>query len=109
MPSLSKVYLVWPTGAKMKFLPPIEWCRTLQLAVYGILVALSLLTYMVLPPEGTIWYMITGSLTISFILQLVIIIAAAGTGFWGVLCKGCSPYTCQQSFVYTCNLKIRCF
>jgi hypothetical protein len=59
--------------------------QNLQLAVYGVLVALSLLTYMVSPPEGTLWYMITGSLTISFIMQITIIVIAAGTGFWGTM------------------------
>ena len=59
--------------------------QNLQLAVYGVLVALSLLTYMVSPPEGTLWYMITGSLAISFIMQIVIIVIAAGAGFWGTM------------------------
>jgi hypothetical protein len=38
---------------------------------------------MISPAEGTIWYMITGSLGIATILQLVLIAVATGTGFWG--------------------------
>jgi hypothetical protein len=57
--------------------------QNLQLGVYGVLVALSLMTYMISPAEGTIWYMITGSLGIATIFQLVLIAVATGTGFWG--------------------------
>ena len=43
--------------------------------------------------------MITGSLTISFIFQLVIIIAAAGTGFWGTLQRD-ARYTLASSLLF---------
>lgn len=99
MPTFIESLLGGPLVPKMKFLPPDRMVQNLQLAVYGILVALSLLTYMVSPPEGTIWYMITGSLTISFILQLVIIIAAAGTGFWGTLQRD-ARYTLASSLLF---------
>jgi len=85
MPTFIESLLGGPLVTKMKFLPPDRMVQNLQLAVYGVLVALSLLTYMVSPPEGTLWYMITGSLTISFFMQIVIIVSAAGTGFWGTL------------------------
>ena len=55
--------------------------QNLQLAVYGVLVALSLMTYIISPPEGTIWFMITGSLGIATIMQLILIVGATGTGF----------------------------
>ena len=85
MPSFIESLLGGPLIPKMKFLPPDRMVQNLQLAVYGVLVALSLLTYMLSPPEGTIWYMVTGSLTISFILQIIIILGAAATGFWGTI------------------------
>ena len=83
MPSFVESLLGGPIVTKMKFLAPDKMVQNLQLAVYGVLVALSLMTYMVSPPEGTIWFMITGNLAIALIMQLVIIALAAGTGFWG--------------------------
>jgi len=83
IPSFIESLLGGPLVPKTKFLPPAKMVQNLQLGVYGILVALSLLTYMISPAEGTIWYMITGSLGIATILQLLLIAAATGTGFWG--------------------------
>ena len=85
MPTFIESLLGGPLVPKTKFLPPDRMVQNLQLGVYGVLVALSLLTYMVSPPEGTLWYMITGSLAISFIMQIAIIVIAAGTGFWGTM------------------------
>ena len=81
MPSFVESLLGGPIVTKMKFLAPDKMVQNLQLAVYGVLVALSLMTYMVSPPEGTIWFMITGNLAIALIMQLVIIALAAGTDF----------------------------
>jgi hypothetical protein len=83
IPSFIESLLGGPLVPKTKFLPPAKMVQNLQLGVYGVLVALSLLTYMISPAEGTIWYMITGSLGIATVLQLVLIAAATGTGFWG--------------------------
>ena len=83
IPTFIESLLGGPLVPKAKFLPPAKWVQTLQLVVYGVLVALAMLTYMISPPEGTIWYMITGSLGIATVLQLVLIVAATGTGFWG--------------------------
>jgi hypothetical protein len=83
IPSFIESLLGGPLVPKTKFLPPAKMVQNLQLGVYGVLVALSLLTYMISPAEGTIWYMITGSLGVATILQLLLIAAATGTGFWG--------------------------
>jgi hypothetical protein len=83
IPSFIESLLGGPLVPKTKFLPPAKMVQNLQLGVYGILVALALMTYMISPAEGTLWYMITGSLGIATILQLVLIAAATGTGFWG--------------------------
>ena len=55
MPTFIESLLGGPLVPKTKFLPPDRMVQNLQLAVYGVLVALSLLTYMVSPPEGTLW------------------------------------------------------
>lgn len=83
IPSFIESLLGGPLVPKTKFLPPAKMVQNLQLGVYGVLVALSLMTYMISPAEGTIWYMITGSLGIATVLQLLLIAAATGTGFWG--------------------------
>ncbi len=83
IPSFIESLLGGPLVPKTKFLPPAKMVQNLQLGVYGILVALALLTYMISPAEGTIWYMITGSLGVATVLQLILIAGATGTGFWG--------------------------
>ena len=83
IPSFIESLLGGPSVPKTKFLPPAKMVQNLQLGVYGILVALALLTYMISPAEGTIWYMITGSLGVATVLQLILIAGATGTGFWG--------------------------
>ena len=72
-----------PLVPKMKFLPPDKMVQNLQIAVYGVLVALALLTYMISPPEGTLWYIVTGSLGVANLLQLSIIVGATVAGFMG--------------------------
>ena len=83
IPSFIESLLGGPLVPKTKFLAPDKMVQNLQLAVYGVLVALSLMTYIISPPEGTIWFMITGSLGIATIMQLILIVGATGTGFWG--------------------------
>ena len=83
IPTFIESLLGGPLVPKTKFLPPDKMVQNLQLGVYGVLVALSLMTYIISPPDGTIWYMLTGSLGLATILQLVIIAGATGTGFWG--------------------------
>ena len=83
IPSFIESLLGGPLVPKTKFLAPDKMVQNLQLGVYGVLVALALLTYIISPPEGTIWFMITGSLGIATIMQLVLIAGATGTGFWG--------------------------
>ena len=83
IPTFIESLLGGPLVPKTKFLPLDKMVQNLQLGVYGVLVALSLMTYIISPPDGTIWYMLTGSLGLATILQLVIIAGATGTGFWG--------------------------
>ena len=83
IPSFIESLLGGPLVPKTKFLAPDKMVQNLQLGVYGVLVALALLTYIISPPEGTIWFMITGSLGIATIMQLLLIAGATGTGFWG--------------------------
>jgi hypothetical protein len=67
----------------MKFLPPDKMVQNLQIGVYGILIALALLTFIVSPEEGSLWYMMSGSLGFAFIMQMLVITSATVLGFWG--------------------------
>ena len=62
IPSFIESLLGGPLVPKMKFLPPDKMVQNLQIGVYGVLVALAFLTYIISPPQGTIWYILTGSL-----------------------------------------------
>ena len=72
-----------PLVPKMKFLPPDKMVQNLQLAVYGILIALAFLTLIVSPGAGTIWYMLTGSIGVATTIQVVVIALATIAGFIG--------------------------
>ena len=71
----------------MKFLPADKMVQNLQLGCYGVLIALGILTYIVTPPVGTIWFAMTGSITAANILQLMVVAGAIGTGFWGTMSR----------------------
>ena len=83
IPSFIESLLGGPLVPKMKFLPPDKMVQNLQIAVYGVLVALAFLTYIISPPQGTMWYILTGSLGLANIMQLTIIAAATVLGFMG--------------------------
>lgn len=83
IPSFIESLLGGPLVPKMKFLPPDKMVQNLQIAVYGVLVALAFLTYIISPPQGTMWYMITGSLAFANIMQLLVIASATVFGFMG--------------------------
>ena len=83
IPGFIESLLGGPLVPKMKFLPPDKMVQNLQIAVYGVLVGLAFLTYIISPPQGTIWYIMTGSLCLAKILQLTIIAGATVLGFMG--------------------------
>ena len=83
IPGFIESLLGGPLVPKMKFLPPDKMVQNLQIAVYGVLVGLAFLTYIISPPQGTIWYIMTGSLGLANILQLTIIAGATVLGFMG--------------------------
>ena len=83
IPSFIESLLGGPLVPKMKFLPPDKMVQNLQIGVYGVLVALAFLTYIISPPQGTAWYLLTGSLGFANIMQLVIIAGATVLGFMG--------------------------
>ena len=85
IPSFVESLLGGPLVPKMKFLPADKMVQNLQLGCYGVLIALGILTYIVTPSVGTIWFAITGSTSVAGILQLLVIIGAVGTGFWGTM------------------------
>lgn len=87
IPSFVESLLGGPLVPKMKFLPADKMVQNLQLGCYGVLIALGILTYIVTPAVGTLWYAVTGSIAIANILQLVVVVGAIGTGFWGTMSR----------------------
>ena len=83
IPGFIESLLGGPLVPKMKFLPPDKMVQNLQIAVYGVLVGLAFLTYIISPPQGTMWYILTGSLGLANIMQLTIIAGATVLGFMG--------------------------
>ena len=69
IPSFVESLLGGPLVPKMKFLPADKMVQNLQLGCYGVLIALGILTYIVTPAVGTLWFAITGSITVANILQ----------------------------------------
>ena len=87
IPSFVESLLGGPLVPKMKFLPADKMVQNLQLGCYGVLIALGILTYIVTPAVGTLWFAITGSITAANILQLMVVAGAIGTGFWGTMSR----------------------
>ena len=87
IPSFVESLLGGPLVPKMKFLPADKMVQNLQLGCYGVLIALGILTYIVTPAVGTIWFAITGSMTVANILQLMVVAGAIVTGFWGTMSR----------------------
>jgi hypothetical protein len=83
IPSFIESLLGGPLVPKVKFLPADKMVQTLQLAAYALLVALGILTYIVTPPQGTMWYWIFGSAGFAELIQTLFVASAVGTGFWG--------------------------
>mgnify|MGYP001301873185 FL=1 len=83
IPSFVESLLGGPLVPKVKFLPADKMVQTLQMAAYALLIALGILTYIVTPPQGTMWYWATGSSGIAELIQTMLVVASVGTGFWG--------------------------
>ena len=83
IPTFVESLLGGPIVPKMKFLPPDKMVQNLQLAVYGLLMALAFLTLIVSPGSGTLWYMLFGSIGVATALQVVVISVATVSGFVG--------------------------
>jgi len=95
IPSFIESLLGGPLVPKMKFLPADKMVQNLQLGCYGVLIALGVLTYIVTPAVGTIWFAMTGSITAANILQLMVVISAIGTGFWGTMSRDARFMLCS--------------
>ena len=87
IPSFIESLLGGPLVPRMKFLPADKMVQNLQLGCYTVLIALGVLTYIVTPAIGTIWFAVTGSMAAANILQLVVVVGAVGTGFWGTMTR----------------------
>ena len=87
IPSFIESLLGGPLVPRMKFLPADKMVQNLQLGCYTVLIALGVLTYIVTPAIGTIWFAVTGSMAAANILQLLVVVGAVGTGFWGTMTR----------------------
>ena len=83
IPSFVESLLGGPLVPKVKFLPADKMVQTLQMAAYALLIALGILTYIVTPPQGTMWYWVSGSAGIAELVQTMFVLGSIGTGFWG--------------------------
>jgi hypothetical protein len=83
IPSFIESLLGGPLVNKVKFLPADKMVQTLQLAAYALLVALGILTYIVTPPQGTMWYWVFGNAGIAELIQTLLVVSSVATGFWG--------------------------
>jgi hypothetical protein len=87
IPGFIEALLGGPIVPKHKFLPADKMVQTLQLGAYAMLVALGLITWIVTPPQGTIWYLTFGSIGFATLLHSAIILSATGTGLWGTMSR----------------------
>ena len=87
IPTFIESLLGGPLVPKMKFLPADKMVQNLQLGCYAVLLALGILTYIVTPAVGTLWFAITGSMAVANVLQLMVVVGAVGSGFWGTMSR----------------------
>ena len=86
VPNFVESLLGGPLVPKMKFVdrPDKKMVGNLQLAVTVVCIALAFMTIVISPGNGTIWYMLTGSMLIASLVQIAFIIGAVVTGFMGI-------------------------
>ena len=87
VPGFIESLLGGPLVPRLQFLPADRMVQTLQLGAYALLIALGLLTWVVTPSQGTIWFWMTGSVGAAAIFQTLVIIGAVGFGFWGTMSR----------------------
>ena len=87
IPSFIESLLGGPIVPRHKFLPADRMVQTLQLGAYAMLISLGVITWIVTPPQGTLWFWIFGSVGGATLLQSLVILSATGTGFWGTMSR----------------------
>ena len=87
IPSFIEALLGGPVVPRHKFLPADRMVQTLQLGAYAMLISLGVITWIVTPPQGTLWFWIFGSVGGATLLQSLVILSATGTGFWGTMSR----------------------
>ena len=88
VPSLVESLFGGPLVPKTKFLPADRMVQTLQLISGVLMIVLGVLTYLVTPASGTLWYGFSNWLGIpalGTLLHLCIVLGGLGSGFYGLM------------------------
>ncbi|PXF24114.1 MAG: hypothetical protein CXX71_00915 [Methanobacteriota archaeon] len=76
-----------PLVPRMRFLPADKMVQTLQMLSGVVMILLGVLTYVVTPVSGTLWFAFSDMLgveVLGVVLHLTVVLAALGCGFWGI-------------------------
>ena len=76
-----------PLVPRMRFLPADKMVQTLQMLSGVVMILLGVLTYVVTPVSGTLWFAFSdmiGVEVLGVVLHLTVVLAALGCGFWGI-------------------------
>ena len=87
VPTIIESFFGGPIVNTTKFLPPDRMVASLQMGSAGVLMVLSLLTFMVTPVSGTAWFALSNMLgmqTFGGVLHLLIIVGGLIGGLYGI-------------------------
>ena len=87
VPGFVESLLGGPIVPRLKFLPADRMVKNLQIVGYTLLIILGLLTFVVTPAEGTIWYVVFGAGNAATIIHTLFVFSAIGIGFWGAFSR----------------------
>ena len=87
VPTVIEAFFGGPIVNTTKFLPPDRMVASLQMGSAGVLLILSMLTFMVTPVSGTAWFALSNMLgmkTLGGVLHLLIILSGLIGGLYGI-------------------------
>jgi hypothetical protein len=87
VPTIIESFFGGPIVNTTKFLPPDRMVASLQMGSAGVLMMLSLLTFMVTPVSGTAWFALSnilGMQTLGGVLHMLIILGGLIGGMYGI-------------------------
>ncbi len=79
-----------PLVPKMKFLPADKMVQTLQMLSGAVMILLGVLTWIVTPVSGTVWFAAADMIGAAFLglgIHLLILLVGLGCGFWGIFSR----------------------